>query len=50
MSIVLEAKDLKRHYDVGGGFMNKGGTVKALDGMSFKLEAGKTLAVVGESG
>ncbi|QKV19694.1 peptide ABC transporter ATP-binding protein [Oricola thermophila] len=48
--VVVEAQNLKRHYEVGGGFFGAKGTVKALDGVSFSLEAGKTLAVVGESG
>ncbi|MFZ2100876.1 MAG: peptide ABC transporter ATP-binding protein [Oricola sp.] len=47
---VVEARDLKRYYDVGGGLFGAKGVVKALDGVSFTLEAGKTLAVVGESG
>ena len=48
--IVVEARDLTRHYDVGGGLFGDKGTVRALDGVSFRLEAGTTLAVVGESG
>ncbi|MFK8033552.1 MAG: dipeptide ABC transporter ATP-binding protein [Hyphomicrobiales bacterium] len=47
---VLEGSNLKRHYSVGGGLFREPGIVKAMDGASFKLEAGKTLAVVGESG
>ncbi|MEQ8355314.1 MAG: peptide ABC transporter ATP-binding protein [Kiloniellaceae bacterium] len=47
---VLEARDLTRHYLVGGGLFARSATVKALDGISFTLTAGKTLAVVGESG
>lgn len=47
---VLEGRNLKRHYSVGGGLFKETGIVKALDGASFKLEAGKTLAIVGESG
>lgn len=47
---VLEGRNLKRHYSVGGGLFKEPGIVKALDGASFKLEAGKTLAIVGESG
>jgi dipeptide transport system ATP-binding protein len=47
---VLSASDLKRYYEVGGGLLSPGQTVKALDGVSFTLTAGKTLAVVGESG
>jgi dipeptide transport system ATP-binding protein len=50
MSIVLEATDLKRHYQIGGGMFSPTRTLKALDGASFTLERGKTLAVVGESG
>jgi dipeptide transport system ATP-binding protein len=50
MSIVLEATDLTRHYQIGGGMFNPMRTLKALDGASFVLERGKTLAVVGESG
>lgn len=50
MSIVLEATDLKRHYEIGGGMFRPMRTLKALDGASFVLERGKTLAVVGESG
>ena len=50
MSIVLEALDLARHYQIGGGMFSPMRTLKALDGASFVLERGKTLAVVGESG
>ncbi len=50
MSVVLEATDLKRHYQIGGGMFSPTRTLKALDGASFVLERGKTLAVVGESG
>ena len=48
--ILLEARDLKRHYDVRQGPFKPHATVKALDGVSFRVERGKTLAVVGESG
>jgi dipeptide transport system ATP-binding protein len=50
MNAVLEAKDLRREYDVRRGMFGGHATVKALAGVSFVLEAGKTLAVVGESG
>ena len=50
MSIVLEAHDLKRHYAIAGSLFSQARTLKALDGASFVLERGKTLAVVGESG
>jgi dipeptide transport system ATP-binding protein len=48
--IVVEARNLTRYYEVGGGLFGGKGIVKALDGVSFSLETGKTLAVVGESG
>ena len=47
---LLKAVDLKKHYAVKGGLFKPERTVKALDGVSFELERGKTLAVVGESG
>ncbi len=47
---LLEARDVTRHYRSGGGLFGKARTVKAVDGVSFALEAGTTLAVVGESG
>ncbi len=50
MTAVMEARDITRHYTVGGGMFSKAGIVKAVDGVSFSLEPGHTLAVVGESG
>jgi dipeptide transport system ATP-binding protein len=47
---LLESDDLVRHYEVNRGFGKPSAMVKALDGVSFTLEAQKTLAVVGESG
>jgi len=47
---VLNARDLTRHYAVGGGLFRKSATLKAVAGVSFTLDTGKTLAVVGESG
>jgi dipeptide transport system ATP-binding protein len=48
--VLMQARDLRRYYAVGGGMFGKGGTVRAVDGVSFSLGAGETLAVVGESG
>jgi dipeptide transport system ATP-binding protein len=50
MTAVLTAKDLKQHYNMSSGFATKPAILKALDGVSFTLAAGQTLAVVGESG
>ena len=47
---LIEARKLSRHYDVSSGLFGKKASVKALSNASFKLDAGKTLAVVGESG
>ena len=47
---VLEARDITRDYIVSGGLFGRAKTVRALKGISFKVEAGKTLAIVGESG
>ena len=47
---VLQAQNLTRHYPVRRGLFAPAATVKALDGVSFALQPGRTLAVVGESG
>ena len=46
---LLQAIDLKKHYPVKKGLFAPERLVKALDGVSFTLERGKTLAAVGES-
>ncbi|RAT12486.1 MULTISPECIES: peptide ABC transporter ATP-binding protein, partial [Lonsdalea] len=48
--VLLEARALKKYYPVKSGIFQPERVVKALDGVSFTLEKGKTLAVVGESG
>ncbi len=48
--VILEAIDLARHYQVRRGMFAASATVQALGGVSFDLEPGRTLAVVGESG
>ncbi len=48
--IVLEAQALAKHYPVSTGFMKPKALARALDGVSFSLAAGQTLAIVGESG
>ena len=46
----LEANDLCRHYRVKSSLFDPVRTLRALDGVSFSVESGQTLAVVGESG
>jgi len=43
-NVLLEVKDLKKYYKVPKGMLH------AVDGVSFNLEKGKTLGIVGESG
>ena len=50
MTSLLEAQNLARHYRVSRGLFKEPAIVRALNGVSFTLEAGQTLAVVGESG
>ena len=40
----------KKHYAVGGGFLAKRKTVRAVDDVSFTVAKGETLGIVGESG
>ncbi|BDD88784.1 dipeptide ABC transporter ATP-binding protein [Desulfofustis limnaeus] len=47
---ILQARDLKRFYQVRRGAFQPKAVLKALNGASFDLVNGKTLAVVGESG
>ncbi|HEX6795522.1 MAG TPA: dipeptide ABC transporter ATP-binding protein [Casimicrobiaceae bacterium] len=47
---LLEARELARHYRLPGGYLAERGVVRALDGVSFTLRQGRTLAIVGESG
>jgi dipeptide transport system ATP-binding protein len=48
--VVLYARELTRHYRVARGMFKDDAVVRALNGVSFELKAGETLAVVGESG
>ena len=48
---LLEVTDLKKHYPVRKGlFSQTVGHVLAVDGISFTIQAGETLGLVGESG
>jgi dipeptide transport system ATP-binding protein len=48
--VVLESRELAKHYPVSQGLFKPKALARALDGVSFTLAAGRTLAVVGESG
>jgi len=50
VSAVAEARDLTRHYSIRRGLLAPPAVLKAVDGVSFSIEPGRTLAVVGESG
>ena len=49
---LLEATDLRRHYKVraGRGPFGAKATLRAVDGVSLRIEPGRTLGLVGESG
>lgn len=49
-TVVVEATDLERRYETPRSLFRRSSTVYALNGVSFTLDAGETLAVVGESG
>ncbi len=50
-SVLLKVEDLKIHFPVKKGlFKRTVGHIKAVDGVSFDLQEGRTLALVGESG
>jgi oligopeptide transport system ATP-binding protein len=48
---LLSVENLKLHYPIRGGvFYSTQAVAKAVDGVSFALESGETLGLVGESG
>ena len=47
---LLQVRDLKVHFPLGGGFFGGKSVVKAVDGVSFDIPRGTTFGIVGESG
>ncbi len=52
MTAILEVTDLVKHFPIKRGiiFQKQIGAVKAVDGVSFNVEQGETLGIVGETG
>ena len=50
MSEVVNARDLRRTYVIRRGMFKEPARLQAVGGISFAIEAARTLAVVGESG
>src|SRR5690606_4049531 len=47
---LLEIRNLKKIYTLGGGMLSQKRQIKAVDDVSFTVRSGETLGIVGESG
>jgi len=48
-AVLVEAKNLKKHFDIRKGF-RRVGWLRAVDDVSLVVNKGETLGLVGESG
>ncbi|TDU80888.1 peptide/nickel transport system ATP-binding protein/oligopeptide transport system ATP-binding protein [Prosthecobacter fusiformis] len=48
--VLLRVENLQVHFPIRSGWFGRRDVVKAVDGVSFQVEEGKTLGLVGESG
>ena len=47
---ILKVENLKTYFDITKGLFSKKQVVKAVDDVSFSINAGETFGLVGESG
>ena len=48
---LIEVRELEKYFEVSGGLFSRNkSVVKAVDGISFNINKGETIAIVGESG
>jgi oligopeptide transport system ATP-binding protein len=47
---LLDVRHLVKDFPAATGFFGRGGTIRAVDDVSFAIEAGETFGLVGESG
>ncbi|GKY89938.1 ABC transporter ATP-binding protein [Sinisalibacter aestuarii] len=50
MSGLLEIRNLRVHFPIGGGLFSKPKLLRALNGISLDVQEGEVLSIVGESG
>jgi len=50
METLVEVKNLKKYFPIGGGLLKKKDAVKAVDSVSFQIQRKEILGLVGESG